>query len=144
MTTGRIQLIRNCYRHYWKISRIFVEMLEFHHEWSPDASRLAPWGHMEVPFHPQLHSIEMSAGNASSVLQERRVAGTTCLHRPALTCSLAKSWACVKHTSMGNHGIGSLPRHTELFWFETYDRSLLKEKIILSSLFPYLSLSVNC
>lgn len=43
---------------------------------------------------------------------------------------LSLSQAC---TGMGSHGTSSLPRHTELFWFETYDCSLLKEIILSQS-----------
>lgn len=66
-------------------------MLEFHHEWSPDASALAPRGQMEGPLHPQWHGRETPAGNTGSVLQEHGAAGTAFLHWSALPCSPAKS-----------------------------------------------------
>lgn len=72
-------------------------MLEFHQEWSPDASAVTPRGQMEVPLRPQLQSSEMPAGNAGSVLQEHGAAGTARLHRSALTCSRAKSGAWLTH-----------------------------------------------
>lgn len=108
-------------------------MLEFYHKWSPDASALTPRGHMKVPLHPQLHSSEMPAGNITSTVQDPGVAGTDSLHRSAsdliTRTTLSVSQAC---TSMGNQGISSLPRHNELFSFETYNCSFLNRKIILS------------
>lgn len=106
-------------------------MLEYLHEWSPDASALTQ-GQMEMPPHPQLHRTEMPAGKASpcckSVREEALPVRTDQLC-PAHSKILSLLQPCA---STGDHSSDFLLRHTELSWLEIYDVSLLKDEIILS------------
>lgn len=106
-------------------------MLEFHHEWSPDVSALTQ-GQMEMPLHLQEHRTEMPTGKASlSCKSTREQTLSVCTDQvsPAHSKILSLFQACA---SMCNHNSNPLLRHTDLSWFEIYDCTLLKEKIILS------------
>lgn len=108
---------------------------------------IPPW---MVPSCLRFHTMRPDGSPSSSPSVQQQNACRERQHRPARArgsrhCLFAQissdllaskilslSQAC---TGMGKYDTNSLPRHTELFWFETYDCSLLKEKRILGHCF---------